>query len=114
LFGKPGAGFVKPLDGGFQLGGLFLVRQKLDLQGQFHGGALYIQISSIPSNLRNSSPSKSLRKAYAIVDGESLRGEVEGRIGGCCIGGRIGGCCIGGRIGGCIGCCIGGRVGGCI
>jgi hypothetical protein len=77
LFGKPGAGFVKPLDGGFQLGGRFLVRQKLDLQDQFHGGALYIQISSIPSNLRNSSPSKSLRKAYAIVDGESLRGEVD-------------------------------------
>jgi hypothetical protein len=29
------------------------------------------------SNLRNSSPSKSLRKAYAIVDGESLRGSVD-------------------------------------
>src|SRR5215813_5024253 len=32
---------------------------------------------SIASKLRNSSPSKSLRKAYAIVDGESLRGAVE-------------------------------------
>src|SRR5262249_20405047 len=35
---------------------------------------------SIASKLRNSSPSKSLRKAYAIVDGESLRGAVELRL----------------------------------
>src|SRR5262249_13324425 len=77
LFGEPGAGLVKPLDGGFQFGGLFLIWQKLDLQSQFHRSALCRQMCSIASKLRNSSPSKSLRKAYAIVDGESLRGAVE-------------------------------------
>jgi hypothetical protein len=45
LFGKPRAGFVKLLHCAFQLGGLFLVGQKLDLQSQFHRGALFRQIA---------------------------------------------------------------------
>jgi len=36
IAGEPGASLVKPLDGGFELIGLLLVRQKLNLQGQFH------------------------------------------------------------------------------
>jgi len=35
---------------------------------------------SMARKLRNTSPSKSLRKAYAIMDGEPLRGEVDGGV----------------------------------
>ena len=37
LFGEPGAGLVKPLHCGYELIGLFIVRQKLNLQSQFSG-----------------------------------------------------------------------------
>jgi hypothetical protein len=36
LLGEPGASLVKPLDSRLQLISLMFVRQKLDLQSQFH------------------------------------------------------------------------------
>jgi hypothetical protein len=51
LLGEPGAGLVKPLNYGLQLIGLFIIRQKLNLQSQFHEGAAYRQTGSTAKKL---------------------------------------------------------------
>jgi hypothetical protein len=72
---------VKPLHSGFQLIGLFIVRQKLNLQSQFHEGAAYRQIGSrakkLSSRRLDDAKFLSTHSESSSLGGESFGGNVE-------------------------------------